>query len=427
MQIKNKIVKNASWIIGCKIVQSVLNIVISMIVARTLGPSNFGLLNYATSVVAFFIPLMNLGINNILVNEFVNSPENEHTIMGSALTLTSLSAILCMGGVGLFVGFVNAGERDTLIVALLYSLVLLAQAFELTQYWFQYKYLSKFTAIVMLAAYVVVTGYKIVILILKTNVYWFSVVNAIDYFLIAIALFFLFRKHSGGWPKFSKSVALRLLKNGRPYIISTMMITVYAQTGSVLLKLLIDETAVGFYTTATTITGMTGFVFTAIIDSMRPAIFEAKKESREKYETYVKKLYCIITYMSLAQSIAFTLLAKPIVSILYGSAYQPAVPILQVVVWYLAFSYMGGVRNIWILAEQKTKYLWIINLSGALLNVTLNLVLIPYMGIMGAAVATVITQIFTNVIIGYIIKPIRGNNRLLIQGLDPRVLLRKKK
>ena len=97
------------------------------------------------------------------------------------------------------------------------------------------------------------------------------------------------------------------------------------------------------------------------------------------------------------------------------------------VVWYLAFSYMGGVRNIWILAEQKTKYLWIINLSGALLNVALNLALIPYMGIMGAAVATVITQIFTNVIIGYIIKPIRGNNRLLVQGLDPRVLLRKKK
>ena len=58
------------------------------------------------------------------------------------------------------------------------------------------------------------------------------------------------------------------------------------------------------------------------------------------------------------------------------------------------FSYLGSVRNVWMLAENKQKYLWIINLSGALGNVILNLILIPIMGVNGAAVASLCTQIF---------------------------------
>ena len=96
-----------------------------------------------------------------------------------------------------------------------------------------------------------------------------------------------------------------------------------------------------------------------------------------------------------------------------------AVSALQLVVWYTTFSYLGSVRNIWILAEGQQKYLWIVNLSGASLNVLLNYVLIPYYGIMGASFASLVTQIFTNVIIGFIIRPIRENNRIMIQSLNP--------
>ena len=80
------------------------------------------------------------------------------------------------------------------------------------------------------------------------------------------------------------------------------------------------------------------------------------------------------------------------------------------------------VRNIWILAENKQKYLWIINLSGALANVALNAVLIPSMGSDGAAWASLVTQMFTNVVTGFLIRPIRRNNRLMFQSLNPKRL-----
>ena len=88
---------------------------------------------------------------------------------------------------------------------------------------------------------------------------------------------------------------------------------------------------------------------------------------------------------------------------------------------------MGAVRNIWILAEDKYSVLWKINLSGSLCNIVLNFILIPFMGTMGAALASLITQIFTNVIIGFIMKSIRPNNRLMLRGLNPKMLINKLK
>ena len=117
-----------------------------------------------------------------------------------------------------------------------------------------------------------------------------------------------------------------------------------------------------------------------------------------------------------------TLFSRLIIHILYGAKYYDAISALRIIVWYTTFSYLGSVRNIWILAYEKQKYLWVINLSGAVANIAINCALIPAMGINGAAAASLITQIFTNVIIGYILPPIRANNMIMIGGLNPKNL-----
>ena len=277
---------------------------------------------------------------------------------------------------------------------------------------------------ISLCAYGVVSGYKIFLLATGKSIYWFAVSNALDYLLIGAALIVTYRKLGGGQFRFSWEVARRMLSQSRYYIISSMMVTVFAQTDKIMLKLMIDEAATGYYSAAVACAGMTSFVFSAIIDSARPAIFEAKKEDGLQYKNSVSTLYCVIIYLSLLQSVAMALLAKPVISILYGGQYAPATDALRLVVWYTTFSYMGSVRNIWILAEGKQKYLWIINLSGALTNVVLNALMIPYWGIMGAAAASLITQMFTNFILGFILRPISDNNRIMLKGLNPMYILR---
>jgi O-antigen/teichoic acid export membrane protein len=206
------------------------------------------------------------------------------------------------------------------------------------------------------------------------------------------------------------------------FIVSSLMVTIFSQTDKIMLKAMMSDEAVGIYSAAVTCAGLTSFVFSAIIDSFRPAIFENKKNSNQAYEKSLISCYSVVIYMSLAQSLVCTVFSKIIIGILYGDGYADAAKVLALVVWYTTFSYLGPIRNVWILAENKQKYLWIINLSGALTNVVLNAVFIPIWGVMGAALASLITQIFTNVIVGFIIKPIRYNNCLMLRGCNPKPL-----
>ena len=422
-RLKNKVIHNASWIIVCKVIQSVLGFVISMLTARYLGPSNYGLINYAASVVAFVVPIMQLGMNNILVQEIVNTPEEEGKILGTSLCMCFVSSLFCMIGTISFALAANRGETDAIVVVALYSTLLVCQSFELIQYWFQAKLLSKYTSVTMLAAYFVVSAYKIYLLATSKSVYWFAISNAFDYGLISIAYICIYKKVGKQPLEVSRAMMPRLFGKGKYYILSNMMIAIFAQTDNVMLKFMGNSAATGYYSAAITCAGLTSFVFAAIIDSARPSILEAKKASQEIYERDLSMLYAVIIYLSLLQSLFMTILAKPIIGILYGSEYQPSVLALQIVVWYTTFSYMGSVRNIWLLSEGKQAHLWKINLSGALANVVLNFILIPHYGIYGAAVASLITQFFTNMIVSFIFKPIQGNNRLMLAGVDPRLLM----
>lgn len=421
--VQNKIFKNAAWIIACKIIQAILGLLVTMLSARYLGPSGYGLINYAASIVAFVAPIMQVGLNSILVQELINTPEKEGETLGTALTMSFISSLFCVLGVIAFTAFVNYGEKDTIIVCGLYSLLLIFQALEMLQYWFQAKLKSKYVSIVMLIAYVVVSIYQIFLLIRGMPIYWFAVSKAFDYMLIAGALFIIYKKLGGDKFSFSWIALKKLFAKSKYYIVSSMMVTIFAQTDKIMIKLMIDDAATGYYSAATTCAGITTFIFSAIIDSFRPVIFERKKIGQKNFEKIIIQLYSIIIYLSLLQCIVITLFSPLIVNILYGVDYSPTIGVLRIVVWYTTFSYLGSVRNIWILANEKQKYLWVLNLFGALANVILNFILIPSFEIMGAALASLITQIFTNIFMNYIIKPIRPVNRLMLKGLTPKVLI----
>lgn len=419
----NKVVKNISWIIACRIVQSLVAVVVGMISARYLGPSNYGLLNYASSVVAFVFPVAQLGLRNVLVEEIVSNPERVGKALGTSLLISIASSICCMAGCVVFVAVANAGERDTLIVCALCSISLIFQSTEMIQYWYQAKLLSKYTSIVSLIAYTVVVLYKMFLLITGKNIYWFAAASAFDYFLISVSLLLLYKKLGGQKLSFSFSLGKELLSKSKHYIVASMMVTVFLQTDKIMIKMMVGNAENGFYATAVTCATMMGFVFTAIIDSLRPVIFEGKKTDDGKFKKNMSILYSIIIYMGLAQSVVLTIFAKPIVKFLYGDEYFAAIPLLRIIVWYCGFSYMGSVRNIWMLAEGKQKYLWMINLSGALLNVIGNLICIPLIGAAGAAIVSVLTQFFTNVVLCVIMKPIRPVCMLFLRALHPKLLL----
>lgn len=418
----SRIVNNAKWVIVCKILQSGLQLIVGMLCARYLGPDNYGIINYATSILAFALPIMRLGFNETLVREFVKDPDNESRVMGTALVLNLASSIVCMILVGSFVSVANRSDTVTITVCVLCSVSMFFGALEMIQYWFQYKLLAKYPSIVMLISYVVVSAYRIFLLVTSKSIYWFAITHSIDYGIIGISLIVIYLA-KGHRLSFSFQEAKTMLCASKSYILASMMVVVFQSTDHIMLTTMIGAGENGLYSAAITCSTVAQFVYVAIVDSFRPVIISQKCENSGNYEKYIIKLYCIIVYLALAQAITFSFLADFIVKLLYGIEYAGSAVILRILCWQFVFSCLGLVRNVWVLTEQKQRYLWIINLSGASFNVVLNCLLIPGMGAKGAAVATLLTQAFTNFIIGFVINPIRQNNTLLLQGIRPATLL----
>jgi len=420
----NRIVKNSFWIIACKVLQMLLNLIVTMLTARYLGPSNYGLISYAASVVTFVVPVMQLGLRSTLVQELVNGPDKEGEILGTAVVMNIIGAFACIVGIISFTFLVNAGETETIIVCGLYSISLFFQATEMIQYWFQAKLESKYPSMAMVASYVVVSAYKIYLLVSGKNVYWFAVSQAIDAALISLILFWFYKKKGDQKLRFSWKLGKAMYAKSKYYIISGLMVNIFQLTDRIMLKLMLGDEITGYYSAAVACAGLSSFVFQAIIDSSRPSILFEHGHDKEKFGNNVSNLFSVIFYLSLVQCVGICVLAKPIILILYGNQYLNAVPALRLVVWYTSFSFLGTVRNIWILAEGKQSVLWKINMVGAMANVVLNYFMIPHWGIHGAAIASVFTQFFTNVIIGEIIVQIRPCNRLLYSGIHPKRIVR---
>ncbi|MBR3966519.1 MAG: flippase [Clostridia bacterium] len=420
--LRGKIFKNASWIIVSKLFQSVFSLTIGLLSARYLGPSNYGLINYASSIVTFVFPIAQLGLNNTLVHELSQDSENEGKILGTSIIMSVVSALFCMFGVTAFAAVSNNGDRECVLIVSLYSIGILFQSLDLIRYWFQTKLLSKYSSVVSLVAYTVVSLYKLFLLITKRSIFYFAVSNSIDYFLIALLLIILYKKLDGQSFSFDFSLGKRVISKSKHYIIPGLMVAIFAQTDKIMLKSMIGEAEIGYYSAATAIASISSFVFTAIIDSFRPVIF-SDLNNEASFRLNLRRLYCIIIWLSLLQSVFMTIFSDLFVYILYGSEYAASSNILRIVVWLTTFSYFGAVRNIWILAKNKQKYLWIINALGACMNVVLNLIMIPFFGAIGAAIASVFTQMFTNFILGFILTPIRENNSIVIESLNPKLIL----
>ena len=73
----NKEFRNASWLIGGKIIQMLLSLVVGILAARYLGPSNYGTINYGLAYVSFFTAVCTLGLNNYIIKDFVDNPEQQ--------------------------------------------------------------------------------------------------------------------------------------------------------------------------------------------------------------------------------------------------------------------------------------------------------------------------------------------------------------
>lgn len=413
----SKVFSNMKWLVGERIFQMVIALVINMVTARYLGVDNYGIINYVASFIAFFTPICSLGLEGIIIKELVDNPDKQGEVIGTAMGMRVCSSLLSMIAILLLLTFLNPGDTVMLGVAVFQSLILIFNTADLFEFWYQSRLESRKSVKMKIISYFLVAIYKILILVFHKSIYWFALTNTLD-MMVAYALLFLsYRRDNGSQLTFSLKKGKDMLKISYNFIISGLMVAVYAQMDKIMLGKMLDTTAVGLYSVGIYICNLWNFIPNAIIVSLRPGILQAKQYNEELYIKKLKQMYAIIIWVSILYAVAVCIFSKYIIWILYGKDFLGAREPLMIAVWYCGFSLIGSARDVWIISEKLQKYSKYFALVGALTNLILNFVLIPLWGMVGAASATLITQIMTGFVVTLPMKKTRNNNRYLIEAL----------
>lgn len=422
--LSNRFLQNTGWMAFAQIYQMVISLFIGVISARYLGPTNYGTINYAASYISFFTIFCALGLEGIVVKEMISKREQEGIILGSGIVMRLIAGVLSMIAVCVIVYFLNPNDSVLLTVTFLQSIILPFNAFHLIDMWYQSKLNSKVSTIIRCISYTLMSLYKIYLLITGKSVEWFAFSTSLDSLLIAIMFMLMYRRNGTRKLKFDNNTSKELLLQSYHLIISTMMAVLYSQMDRVMIGKMMTQTDVGFYTAAATICNMWVFIPQAFANSARPVIMELKDKDSNMYIRRLKQLIGFIFWIGVLFSMVFTVMADFIIHVLYGDAYTMAKGPLVILIWSTVFSSLSYPRSIWMICENKQNYTKYILIWGVILNLILNYFGIKYFGIIGAAIATLFTEIMTCIISPMFYKEMRIFNRYLFKSIIGKGILK---
>ena len=418
--LNNRFLKNTSWMVFAQIYQMFISLIIGVISARYLGPTNYGTISYAASYISFFTIICALGLEGVVVKEMVSDRKSEGKILGSSIVLRLFAGVLSMISVCLIIKMLNPNDTTLLTVAFLQSIALVFNAFNIIDAWYQSNLKSKIATLIRCTSYTIVSIYKVVLLVFGKSVMWFAFSTSLDAIIIAVLFLIAYRKQSNYKLKFENKTMRKLIKQSYHLVIAYLMAVIYSQMDKLMIGMIIDQTHVGYYTAAATICNMWVFIPQALSNSARPIIMELKEKDEDKYLLRLRQLNCVIFWVGIIFALGISVVSGFVVNILYGTAYMEARYPLMILVWSTVFSSLSYPRSIWMLCENRQSYTKKILLWGVVINLILNVVLVPFFDIKGAAIATFVTEAVTCFLAPCIYKETRIFVKYLVESISIR-------
>jgi O-antigen/teichoic acid export membrane protein len=402
--------KNTSWMMAEQFLRIIAGLFVGIWVARYLGPEQFGLFSYALAFTAIFGGVAKLGLDGIMVRELIKHPEKTDTYLGTAFWLKILGAFLVMGIMAAIIPF-TSNDATTNLFILIIAAGLVFQSFEVVEFFFQSQVLAKIVSICKVLQLTLSSIIKIYLVLSEAELIYFVLVTAFDALSLAISYFIAYklRKNPVFYKHYDFSIAKQLLKDSWPLIFTAIFTMLYARIDQIMIKEMLGEYEVGLYSASIRLTEAWLFVPVIISASLFPAIVAAKNISQALYEERLMRLYTLIVVIGFIVCLLTTAFSEFILRLLFGVAFVEGSSVLAIRVWETLFAAIGVVSSKWIIAENLQSLTVKIIIAGALINVLLNYLTIPVWGIEGAAFASLISIIFTVIILPFLIKKLRGN------------------
>ena len=395
-----------------------LGLLVGIWTARYLGPSNYGTLQYTAAYISFFINIAALGMEGVIIKEMIAHPNEEGMYLGSAIVFRLIAGLLSSVAIVLLIVLLNPGDTLKLVLVLIQTTQFIFRSCNILDAWFQRRLQSKYVSMGKMAASIVVSGYKIFLLVTSQELVWFAFSYALTDFVLAAVLIYFYKREGGQKLKYIFIKGKELLQGSYHFVLADIMSAIYGYSDRIMIGKMMTDADVGFYTIAAGVSTMWLFVPSAIIKSFRPTIMEFKEKGNEVlYKRRLEQLISTVFWLSAGVALVLTVLGKIAIQIMYGDAYLPATAPLVVLVWSTVFAVTSMSRQIWILSEDKNKYVKHFSFIGATLNVVLNLIMIPNWGIWGAAIATLVTEFLICVIAPFFFRQTNELGRIVLRAI----------
>jgi O-antigen/teichoic acid export membrane protein len=410
---------NTGWLFADRLLRMGVGLFVGVWIARYLGPSQYGILNYAASFVGMFSAIALLGLEAIIVRDIVRYPEREPEILGTTFFLRFSAGVLSyLVAIGtIFV--LRPDDRVSHLLVGVMGWVLIFGSFDTIDLWFQSKVRSKYVVYAKNAGFLVAAGLRVAFIVVKAPIIAFAVANAVEIGLGAVGLLFVYRRSGQRISHWKKNMALarQLFTESWLLLLSGIVFMVYLRIDQVLLGQLADAHEVGIYAAAVRLAEIWFFIPTAIVSSVFPNIVRTKESDENEFYGRLQKLYNLLAFVGYAIAIPGSLAAGLVIKLLFGTPYAAATPMLILLLWSDIFAILAVARNAYLLAMNWSWVLSLMVLAGAVSNVMLNLVLIPKYGGVGAALASLVSYWIAAHAACYFYKPLRKTANMLTRAL----------
>ncbi|MDP5134941.1 flippase [Rheinheimera baltica] len=395
---KNAALTNIIWLLFDKFFRLSLSLVVVIWLARYLGPEQFGTLNYALALVSIVGTAAALGLNGLVVRDLVREPLQSDSILGSAFALKVGAAVSGYFVVVCLLLFLRVDEL-TMKLCLILSLTFLFKTSDVVKYWFESQVQSKYVVIVENGVFAAIVLIKLLLIYFGAPLIAFAWIYIAEVASVAFWLFCIYRfKHSTFSWFFSVEKSRQLLAECWPLIVSVAAWILYSRVDQIMIGQLINAQAVGYFSAAVRISEVSNMLPAIIVMSVMPGVIKLQKTSPLHYRKRMQNIYDLCVVLMLCVAVITQLFADVVVELLFTSSFAEAANVLRLQIWTGIFLALALVSSRYLINEGQQKLLMFRNLIGLLLNVPLNYIFIPLLGIQGAALASLISVIFVSYI-----------------------------
>lgn len=404
MNIPQKIAKNTIVLLVSQIITYVLNFLFTLYSARYLGVEGFGVLSYALAFIGLFSILMDLGLSTLTTRDVAREKKLTNKYISNVILLKTILVIITFSLIGISINLLNYPQQTINVVYIISLSFILAnfaliftsifQAHEIMEYQSLANILG--SLILFLGAlYIISKGFGVIgfatLYLINSIIVLFY--NLIVYYWKIGSLKFDFDL------KFWKYI----IKEALPLSISLIFTTIAFKIDTVMLSLIINNMAVGLYTAPYKLMEALLFIPNVFSIVALPVFSKLHTSSKNSLKFAYQKSFKYLFILGIPISVGTTLLANEFILLIYGSGFSESILAFQILIWAIPFIFLRYISKIILVSINKQDILLKIIFFSMILNIILNLVLIPQYSFIGASVVTVITEFTSFLLCFYVL------------------------